>query len=66
MSEESQLFISSTINDLAAVRTEPASTGEMKGFVIVPNPQRAAEEWFELFRSGKQKEAAAQVAEEER
>ena len=38
----------------------------IKGFDVVPHPQRAAEQWFELFRSGKREEAAAQVAEEER
>ncbi len=37
-----------------------------EGFEVVPNPRRAAEQWFELFRSGKREEAAAQVAEEER
>jgi hypothetical protein len=36
---------------------------ETKGFDVVPHPQRAAEQWFELFRSGKRKEAANQVAE---
>jgi hypothetical protein len=40
--------------------------GEIKGFIVVPNPRRGAEEWFELFRSGRREEAAAQVAEEER
>jgi hypothetical protein len=39
---------------------------KIKGFEVVPNPRRAAEQWFELFRSGKREEAAAQVAEEER
>ena len=39
---------------------------EIKDFDVVPHPQRAAEQWFELFRSGKREEAAAQVAEEER
>jgi hypothetical protein len=39
---------------------------EIKGFEVVPNPQRDAEQWFELFRSGKREEAAAQVAEEQR
>ena len=39
---------------------------KVKGFEVVPNPRRAAEQWFELFRSGKREEAAAQVAEEER
>ena len=39
---------------------------EIKGFEVVPNPQRDAERWFELFRSGKRGEAAAQVAEEQR
>jgi hypothetical protein len=36
---------------------------EIKDFDVVPHPQRAAEQWFELFRSGKREEAAAQVAE---
>ncbi len=39
---------------------------EIKGFEVVPNPQRDAEQWFELFRSVKREEAAAQVAEEQR
>jgi hypothetical protein len=39
---------------------------EIKGFEVVPSPQRDAEQWFELFRSGKREEAAAQVAEEQR
>lgn len=39
---------------------------EIKGFEIVRNPRREAEEWFELVRSGRREEAAAQVAEEER
>ena len=42
------------------------SKAKIKGFEVVPNPRRAAEQWFELFRSGKREEAAAQVAEEER
>lgn len=39
---------------------------KIEGFEVVPNPRRAAEQWFELFRSGKREEAAAQVADEER
>lgn len=39
---------------------------EIKGFEIVQNPNRAAEEWLELVRAGKREEAAAQVAEEAR
>lgn len=39
---------------------------ENKGFEVVPNPQREAEEWFELFRAGKLEEAAAQAAARER
>ncbi len=38
---------------------------ELKGFEVVPNPQREAERWFELFRAGKREEAAAQIAEEQ-
>src|SRR5262245_59162123 len=52
VSEESPDFISSMTSDLAAVHNEPARKGEIKGFESVPDPQRAAEEWFELFRSG--------------
>ena len=39
---------------------------KIKGFEIVRNPRREAEEWIELVRSGKREEAAAQVAEEAR
>jgi hypothetical protein len=39
---------------------------KIKGFEVVPDPQRAAKQWLELFRSGKREEAAAQVAEEGR
>ena len=35
---------------------------ESKGFEVVPNPQREAQEWFELFRAGRLEEAAAQAA----
>jgi hypothetical protein len=66
MSEEFLPLISSTVNNLTADRKEPAKTSEIKGFEIVPNPQRGAEEWFELFRSGKREEATAQVGEEAR
>ena len=39
---------------------------KIKGFEVVDHPQQAAEHWFELFRSGRRDEAAAQVAEEQR
>jgi hypothetical protein len=37
-----------------------------KGFTIVRSPQKGAERWFELYRTGKRKEAAAQLAAESR
>ena len=37
---------------------------KIKGFKIVRSPQKEAEKWFELYRAGKRKEAAAQLAAE--
>ena len=39
---------------------------DIKGFEIARNPQREAEEWFELFRSGKLEAAAAMAVAAER
>jgi hypothetical protein len=39
---------------------------KIKGFAIVRSPQKEAERWFELYRTGKRKEAAAQLAAESR
>jgi hypothetical protein len=40
---------------------------QIKGFVIVRSPQKEAEQrWFELYRTGRRKEAAAQLAAESR
>ena len=39
---------------------------KMKGFIVIRSPRKEAERWFELYRTGKRKEAAAQVAAESR
>ena len=39
---------------------------KIKGFAILRSPQKEAERWFELYRTGKRKEAAAQLAAESR
>jgi hypothetical protein len=39
---------------------------KIKGFVIVRSPHKEAERWFELYRTGRRKEAAAQLAAESR